>query len=308
MPAFQTLARLIGTVAITGLIVGGCGELGPVNANANGPARLAQPKAVGLVKFCENAGRNGDLALAEAACRRARQLDPNDPTVGLAWARALDGLGAHRDAIREYREVLAARPASVDAQVGLGFAYVANGQYRLASAQLESALGADRSNYRIHNALGFVQDKRGDHRKAQAHYRYALELAPENPVLRANLARSIDLADGRIQLAAADTGARELWDLASPELRPPPDLTAQVQMSLIKLGYRPGGVDGMAGDRTLAAVRAFQADAGFEPNGLVSELLLHRLEEALGQSATGENIPHGVGVLWKVEAGDAAPS
>ncbi len=308
MATFHSLAGLVGGVAITALIAAGC--TGPEReiAAAGGPGRGASPAAAELVKLCESAGAKGDLALAEAACRRARELDPVDPAVGLAWARALDDLGAHGDAIREYQGVIAVRPADLDAQVGLGLAYVANGQYRLARAQLESALTADRANYRIHNALGFVQDLRGDHRMAQAHYRYALSLVPENSMLQANLARSIGLADGRIRLAATDAGARKWWDLKSRGPQPSPDLTAKVQQALIGLGYRPGGVDGMVGDRTVAAVRVFQTDTGFEPDGLVTELLLHRLEQALGRTTAEEDIPHGVGVLWKVEAGDAAPS
>lgn len=58
----------------------------------------------------------------------------------------------------------------------------------------------------------------------------------------------------------------------------PPDLIEQIQTGLDYLGYDPGPVDGVYGGRTGEAIRAFQDDAGIEPDGLPSEDLLAALD------------------------------
>ena len=45
-----------------------------------------------------------------------------------------------------------------------------------------------------------------------------------------------------------------------------------------RLGYDPGPLDGMAGTRTKAAVRAYQRDAGIDDDGRVDAGLLARLK------------------------------
>ena len=58
--------------------------------------------------------------------------------------------------------------------------------------------------------------------------------------------------------------------------------TAELQRRLAELGYDPGGVDGIAGPNTRAAVRRFQADAGLAPDGFLSAALLERVRRASG--------------------------
>lgn len=57
--------------------------------------------------------------------------------------------------------------------------------------------------------------------------------------------------------------------------------TRGVQAALASLGYDPGPVDGVAGTRTRAAVRAFQADAGLVADGVVGALTRAALARAL---------------------------
>ena len=223
-------------------------------------------------------------------------------------AGALHELGDSDGAIRAYRGVLGATPASVDARFGLGLAYIATGHYRSANAELVTALGADPENYRIHNALGVVRDQLGDQQTAQAHYRFGLALAPENAALRANLARSLGLAKARIHLATVGPGAGGQSARTTRGPQAPPDLAAKVQQSLADLGYDAGDVDGIVGRQTVAAVRAFQADSDLQVDGQITELLLYRLEAALGRSRSGATIPNGVGLLWRIEGGGAEPS
>jgi uncharacterized protein (TIGR02594 family) len=45
-----------------------------------------------------------------------------------------------------------------------------------------------------------------------------------------------------------------------------------VQTALARLGYKPGPLDGIWGRQTMAAVRAFQARSGLDPDGVVGPL------------------------------------
>jgi hypothetical protein len=58
----------------------------------------------------------------------------------------------------------------------------------------------------------------------------------------------------------------------------PPDLTVRAaQVYLTYLGFSPGGIDGIAGPNTIAAVRAFQTSAGLAVTGVVDAALIQRL-------------------------------
>ncbi|MEY2978475.1 MAG: peptidoglycan-binding domain-containing protein [Prochlorotrichaceae cyanobacterium] len=71
-------------------------------------------------------------------------------------------------------------------------------------------------------------------------------------------------------------------------------VTAQLQRDLAALGYDPGPIDGIFGDRTSAALSAFQANAGLPVNGVPSIDTLEALEVAFSngtRSTTAVVIP-----------------
>lgn len=57
-----------------------------------------------------------------------------------------------------------------------------------------------------------------------------------------------------------------------------------VQQALTRLNYQPGAADGVAGEATAAAIRAFERDTGMTPSGRISGMLVVRLAEAAGQT------------------------
>ena len=64
------------------------------------------------------------------------------------------------------------------------------------------------------------------------------------------------------------------WTSAGPT----PDLLVRAaQIYLTYRGFAPGGVDGVNGRNTAAAVRAFQASAGLDQTGVIDDALLARL-------------------------------
>ena len=77
----------------------------------------------------------------------------------------------------------------------------------------------------------------------------------------------------------------------------------QVQLLLTYLGYDPGAIDGADGPKTRAAVKAFQAAEGLEPDGMAGQQTQARLREAVfqGRTKTGEEpaaAPPGTGTWW----------
>ncbi|TVM35068.1 hypothetical protein DQK91_06620 [Oceanidesulfovibrio marinus] len=57
-------------------------------------------------------------------------------------------------------------------------------------------------------------------------------------------------------------------------------LVAEVQKKLAQLGYDPGPADGIAGKRTVRAVKKFQKDSGLDRNGKIDMDILFALEKA----------------------------
>ena len=73
---------------------------------------------------------------------------------------------------------------------------------------------------------------------------------------------------------------------SQPNAEPPPAAIADVQGMLADLGYEPGPIDGICGDRTVAAIRAYQVAAGVSVDGMITEDLIARLRAAR-ERATG---------------------
>ena len=57
----------------------------------------------------------------------------------------------------------------------------------------------------------------------------------------------------------------------------------QIQLLLTYLGYTPGAVDGIAGEKTRTAVRAFQQAAGISVDGVAGKQTCQALKEAIFQ-------------------------
>ena len=67
----------------------------------------------------------------------------------------------------------------------------------------------------------------------------------------------------------------------APALTQWSQLTLDIQKILMELGYNPGIVDGIYGERTKVAIEAFQQDIGIPVDGQISRQLLHTLSQEL---------------------------
>lgn len=86
-------------------------------------------------------------------------------------------------------------------------------------------------------------------------------------------------AEGRSSIARSAIGTKTPSEL-SPQLTPAaPDLALQTtQRRLNELGYDAGTADGLFGDKTRAAIQAFQRDNGIAVDGVANAALLRQLE------------------------------
>ena len=70
----------------------------------------------------------------------------------------------------------------------------------------------------------------------------------------------------------------------------------QVQLLLSYLGYSPGEIDGVTGEKTSSAVRSFQQAEGLTADGTAGEKTQQKLKEAVFQ---GRFRKQGAGDFWK---------
>jgi lysozyme family protein len=71
----------------------------------------------------------------------------------------------------------------------------------------------------------------------------------------------------------------------------------EIQQTLAQLGYKPGPPDGIWGRQTAAAVRAFQAKAGLDPDGVIGPITLAALLPGKPDAASNP-----VTAVWFAEA------
>jgi Tfp pilus assembly protein PilF len=76
--------------------------------------------------------------------------------------------------VAHYRRVVAARPVTADAHVGLATAYAEQGRLRDAGAVLREAVAAFPTNGQVQFNLGELARAKGDAREARARYEKAL--------------------------------------------------------------------------------------------------------------------------------------
>jgi choline-sulfatase len=120
------------------------------------------------------AGPFRDHAAAAAAYRPIAQRDPANPLVNLRLADALLRAGRADEAVPYYRRVIAGRPITADAFVGLASAHADRGRLDEARAVLTEALAVDPANGQVHYNLGEVARVKGDVATARREYTAAL--------------------------------------------------------------------------------------------------------------------------------------
>ena len=100
-----------------------------------------------------------------------------------------DKTGRYADAIRLANEILAVDPQNVKAYNNAASVYLAMKDLAAAEASYKKAIEIDRSNYYAYGNLGTIYANQGKFDEAVSLWQAALQLNPNAPGMRENLAR-----------------------------------------------------------------------------------------------------------------------
>lgn len=169
---------------------------------ASSSAAADNEGAVGsMMRVAEAAHKTGNLSTAVNLYRRAHAAAPAWVEPLLRLGAVLTDAGAANDAAEAYRAALAQDGENRQALRGLGEAFLALGQPGMAVSQYRAALSLA-EEAESYSGLGVSLDMSGDHPGAQEAYLMAMNLEPDSPVLRNNLALSLAF-DGQFEDAVS---------------------------------------------------------------------------------------------------------
>jgi Flp pilus assembly protein TadD len=181
-------------------------------AQAVAPVAPPKPPEKASPQARADAARLAPLARA-AFWGREAQIDPTDVAAAIQLASALRTLGQYDTAVQSAGKALVIEPNNMDALMEEARDYIASGQGFYAIDPLTRAEGLALKDWRPLSLMGvaYAQVRRTD--DAQAVWRQALALSPDNPAVLTNMAMEfaaqgdISQAETLLRRAAAQPGA-----------------------------------------------------------------------------------------------------
>jgi len=182
------------------------------DATAPAPAAPTKPPRKATAQQRAEADRAPPMVRAAFWSREA-SIDPTDSVAGVELARALRAIGQNATAAQAANRVLMLDPKNYDAMMEEARAYVADGQgfYAIDLAQRAHAMAA--KDWRPMLVLGVAYEQVQREDDAQAAWREALRLSPDNPAVLSNMAMTLaahgqaDQAEPLLRRAVAQPGA-----------------------------------------------------------------------------------------------------
>ncbi len=186
-----TLAAV--TCAAALLLTGCAGDSGLLSGNAD-------PVVTGSV------GQQPSIrATAEAA--NAWRENPQSVRHAVVYARLLDAGGNKAAVIKVLETTLTHNPQDAKLTAYLGKELVLSGRASAGIKQLNKAIGAGETNWKVYSALGSAYDQTGEYTKARAAYQSALAQQPQKVSIHNNIGMSYilegNLKQAEISLRAA---------------------------------------------------------------------------------------------------------
>ncbi len=125
---------------------------------------------------------------------RAYDRKPGDRATSLRYAQVLRQLGQHGQAVAVLQRATISNLNDPEVGAAYGKALADVGRFQEAAEVLARAHAPDRPDWRILSAQGTVADQMGEHARAQQFYEAALQVAPGEPTVLANLGLSYALS------------------------------------------------------------------------------------------------------------------
>jgi Flp pilus assembly protein TadD len=180
----SSLARLLGSAAVTAIMaagLGGCQTMSDITGSITSKAEPAPS--------------------TDADPRRAAELygehyraNPKNPEAALAYGQALRATGQRSQAVAVFEQATIAHPSNKALLAGFGRALADNGNFQQAFDVLTRAHSPDNPDWRILSVQGTALDQLGRHDEARRYYASALKIMPEEPSVLSNLGLSYVLS------------------------------------------------------------------------------------------------------------------
>jgi Flp pilus assembly protein TadD len=178
------------------------------------PAKAAPPQPPKKATAQERAAADRTEPLARAAFwAREADIDPTDPVAGVHLAAALRALGQNTDAVAAAQKVLVVDPNNADALLETARGFLAQGQGFYAVEPLQHLQALAPRDWRPLSLLGVAYTQVRRDADAQAIWRQALQLSPDNPAILSNVAMALAAggdaaqAESLLRRAVAQPGA-----------------------------------------------------------------------------------------------------
>ncbi len=135
-----------------------------------------------------------------AAAAKQWQADPGNVRAGLSYARHLQSLDQHTEALRVLEQLVERNPGNTEVQIYYGKQLAANGRGADAERVLQKVVDAGKADWKTQSALGSALAQQGKFEVARQHYQAALALKPGEPSIYNNIGMSYVL-EGKLDLA-----------------------------------------------------------------------------------------------------------
>jgi tetratricopeptide (TPR) repeat protein len=116
---------------------------------------------------------------AEAASRKATDLQPDFAKAHVNLGNALIGQGRHQEAEQACHDAIRLKPDFAEAQISLGLALIGQGRHQEAERACRDAIRLKPDLAEAHSGLGVALNGQGRHKEAERAYRDAIKLKPE---------------------------------------------------------------------------------------------------------------------------------
>jgi len=128
------------------------------------------------------------LSEAEANCRKAIELDNSLPETYVTLGRIHDSAGKHDLALQEFQHALSLDARDASALAGMAHAYESAGRIADAEAAYRRAAAMRPDDWDGYDNLAMFLDRQRKYPEAIAQFKHALELTPDNAQVLLNLA------------------------------------------------------------------------------------------------------------------------
>src|SRR6267154_4420574 len=206
MRQLPSLARLLGSAALTAMLaagLGGCQTMADITGSLTSKSETSPSP-------------DSDPRRAAEFYGERYRANPKDPDAALAYGQALRATGQRGQAVAVLEQATIAHAGNKALLAGYGRALADNSNFQQAFDVLTRAHSPDNPDWRILSVQGTTLDQLGRHEDARRYYASALKIVPDEPSVLSNLGLSYVLSK---DLPKAEENLRRAYASARVDTR-----------------------------------------------------------------------------------------